>query len=136
MARKRIPIDYNQMDKLLALQATLQEVAFYFNCSEDTIERSVMRDKKMTFKEYREIKKQAGLISLRRAQWRKATEKMDTTMLIFLGKQYLGQTDKIETESNIDVKNDIDFSGFPDLPSKKLSEMAKMLLEEGDGDED
>ena len=51
MARKRIDIDFTQMDKLLAMQATLKEVAFYFNCSEDTVERATKREKGMTFEQ-------------------------------------------------------------------------------------
>ena len=39
--------------------------------------------------------------------------------------------DKIDISGKISTKQE-----FPDLPSEKLSEMAKMLLEEGDGDED
>ena len=122
MARVRIEIDYVSLDKLLAMQCTLEECAAFFDISEDTIERAVKRDKKMSFKEYRDIKKQAGSISLRRAQWKKATEKLDTTMLIFLGKQYLGQTDKTETESNINIQNEIDFSKFTDDELRKYME--------------
>lgn len=39
--------------------------------------------------------------------------------------------DKIDISGKISTKQE-----FPDLPSEKLSEMAKMLLEEGDDDED
>jgi len=38
-----------------------------------------------------------GRSSLRRMQW-KAAENGDKTMLVWLGKQYLGQRDKQETE--------------------------------------
>ena len=38
--------------------------------------------------------KKASLQSLRRAQWKVAVEKEDVKMLIWLGKQYLGQSEK------------------------------------------
>lgn len=120
MARKRIEIDYSSLDKLLGMQCTLEECAAFFNISEDTIERAIKRDKKMSFSEYRDIKKQAGSISLRRAQWKKATEKLDTTMLIWLGKQYLGQTDKQEIKTEF-KDTTADLSGFSTDELKDLA---------------
>ena len=96
MARPRTKIQYSQLDKLLGLQCTLKECAFYFNCSEDTIERAVKRDKDMSFAEYRELKRSAGLISLRRYQFQLAQK--SAVMAIFLGKQWLGQKDTTDTD--------------------------------------
>ena len=104
MARPRTKIQYSQLDKLLGLQCTLKECAFYFNCSEDTIERAVRRDKNTSFAEYRELKRQAGLISLRRSQFQ-LSEK-NPSMAIWLGKQYLNQNDTPSTDEQTLAKLD------------------------------
>ena len=119
MARKRIDIDFTQMDKLLAMQATLKEVAFYFNCSEDTVERATKREKGMTFEQYRDIKKQGGLISLRRNIWQMSAKV--PSVAIFLSKNYLGLTDKVENEVNVQSTTKIDFS---DISSDDLRRLA------------
>lgn len=98
MGRPQITIDWEQMDKLLAIQCTLREVSSWFDCSEDTIERCCKREKGVTFAEYFAIKRHKGLISLRRKQYEVAMAG-SIPMLIFLGKNYLGQSDKIETVS-------------------------------------
>ncbi len=117
MGRKKIDIDYRQLDKLLALQSTLKECAYYFNCSEDTIERCVKRDKGISFKEYRDLKKQAGLISLRRNQFQ-LSEK-NAAMAIFLGKNYLGQKDSID--SKVDITHNNPFLGLSTDELRKLA---------------
>ena len=91
MARPRIIVDWEHFDKLCAIQCTLVEIAEWFNCSVDTIERAVKREKKMGFAEYYKIKSSRGKISLRRQQF-KLAEKYPV-MAIWLGKQYLGQAD-------------------------------------------
>ena len=95
MARPRIKIDWDQFDKLAALQCTLKDIAGWFNCSEDTIELACKREKKMRFTEYYNKKRSSGLVSLRRKQYEKAMEG-NVVMLIWLGKQYLGQSEKVD----------------------------------------
>ena len=91
MARPRIEINREQFEKLCGLQCTLEEVANFFNCSSDTIERWCKREFKTGFKQVFEDKRSLGFISLRRSQWRLA--ETNAAMAIFLGKNYLGQTD-------------------------------------------
>lgn len=95
--RPRIKIDWDEFDKLCGLHCTLTEIASFFNCSEYTIERAVKREKKVTFAEHYKQKTALGRISLRRMQWKQA-ESGNTTMLIWLGKQELGQSDKSKSE--------------------------------------
>lgn len=94
MARPRIEIDKEQFEKLCSLQCALIEFASFFNCSEDTIERWCQREYKMSFAEVFALKRGVGKISLRRAQFRMA--ETNASMAIWLGKQYLGQTEKQE----------------------------------------
>lgn len=96
MARPRIEIDREQFEKLCSLQCTLTEIASFFNCSEDTIENWCKREYKKGFSDVFRIKRSVGKISLRRTQFQMAEH--NVTMAIWLGKQYLGQSDKQEVE--------------------------------------
>ena len=64
----------------------------------DTIENWCKRTYNETFSETFKKKCVAGKISLRRAQFRLAEK--SAAMAIFLGKNYLGQTDHVEVEDN------------------------------------
>lgn len=89
---KKIKIDWEEFDKLCAMQCTLPEIANWFGCSEDTIERRCKEEKKLKFAEYFNKKRVGGKVALRRAQFQSAT-KGNSSLLIWLGKQYLGQKD-------------------------------------------
>lgn len=94
MARPRIDIDREQFEKLCGLQCTKEEIAGYFDCSEDTIDRWCKREYKDSFAVVFSKRRVPGKISLRRSQFRMA--ETNPTMAIWLGKQYLGQTEKQE----------------------------------------
>ncbi len=95
MARKRIEIDQKEFEKLCELQCSLMEVASWFRCSEDTIQRWCKRTYKQTWTEVFETYRGHGLIRIRRIQMQLA--ETSPQMAIWLGKQYLGQKDKHET---------------------------------------
>lgn len=97
MARPRKEIDYATVEKLLHIQCTGEEIAAVLGINYDTLVSSIKRDHKMSYSEYSEQKKAGGKASLRRMQWKQA-ENGNTTMLIWLGKQMLGQSDKQQTE--------------------------------------
>jgi hypothetical protein len=111
--RPRIEIDWKVFDNLCAIHCTLEEIAGWFNCSEDTIERTVKREKKLSFADYYKTKAGAGNISLRRKQFKQA-EEGNVTMSIWLGKQWLGQADKLESKSDdtVLVKSDVDTANY------------------------
>lgn len=92
--RHKIEIDWKLFNGFCAMQCTLKEIACYFNCSEDTIERRVRQEKDVSFADYFGKKRITGLISLRRMQFKMAEK--SPAMAIFLGKNYLGQADKHE----------------------------------------
>lgn len=94
MARPRIEIDAETFKKLCGLQCTLSEIASFFNCNESTIERWCVRELKMGFAEAFKKHSASGKISLRRWQFKMAEH--NVSMAIFLGKNWLGQSDKIE----------------------------------------
>lgn len=96
MARPRIEIDKNEFEKLCGLQCPLDEIAGWFRCSEDTIERWCQREYDKGFAEVFAEKRGLGKIALRRAQFELA--KKNAAMAIFLGKNLLGQKDAVEYE--------------------------------------
>lgn len=94
MARPRKEIDQEQFEKLCYIHCTLKEIAGWFKCSEDTIERWCKRELEMSFADAYKTYSSDGNISLRRWQWKMAEH--NVSMAIWLGKQYLGQTDHQE----------------------------------------
>lgn len=103
------------------MQCTLEEICAWFECSEDTIERAVKREKGKSFADYFKEKRVAGLVSLRRAQMRAAI-KGNPTMLIWLGKQLLGQKEKHEVEHSGPSKGPITLKVIYEAPREHPKE--------------
>lgn len=95
MGRPRKEIDWKQFDKLCEILCTQEEIAAWFGVSVDTIERACEREYGLSFAEYYKTASAPGKISLRRKQWQ-AASKGSNVMLIWLGKQWLGQKDTPE----------------------------------------
>ena len=104
--RPKFIIDYALVEKLAQIMCTQEEIANFLGCSRDTL----LRDPR--FCDIYKKGLDSGKMSLRRAQFKMA--QTNTTMAIWLGKQYLGQTDKNETQydNNVKVKivNDLEES--------------------------
>ena len=111
--RPRKEIDQVQFEKLCAICCTQKEIADFFECSIDTVNRWCKRTYKLTFADTYEKKSVNGKISLRRWQL-KAAEAGNAALLIFLGKNMLGQTDKVETENKNDNSININVSAATD----------------------
>lgn len=105
MARPRIEIDQDTFEGLCEIHCTLKEVAGFFKCSEDTIERWCERTYGEGFADVFGKYCQAGKISLRRYQYQQA--QCNPKMAIWLGKQWLGQTEKIEAKAEIETFEDL-----------------------------
>lgn len=91
---------WDDFDKLCGIQCTLLEISQFFGVSEDTIERRVEETYSVKFAEHYKKKAAGGLISLRRKQYQTALSG-NISMLIWLGKQYLGQRDKHDTTHEV-----------------------------------
>lgn len=100
MARPVIEIKKEQFESLCNLQCTLDEIAGFFKCSKDTIERWCKRTYGEGFADIYKKYSQNGKISLRRYQYKLAEK--NASMAIWLGKQWLGQTDKIEATTSFE----------------------------------
>lgn len=89
------------------MQCTAVEIAGFFNCSVDTIERWCDRTYKMGFADCFKKFSAPGKISLRRKQYHVAMNG-NVSMLIFLGKQYLGQSDRAIAEPESEALTKLD----------------------------
>ncbi len=94
--RPRVDIDWHLVVNLLKIQCIGEEIAASMNISYDSLERRCKEDHGQSFAEWSSEKREGGKPSLRRAQWKKAVDDMNPTMLIWLGKQMLGQSDKVD----------------------------------------
>jgi hypothetical protein len=105
MGRHKLEINWEEFEKLCGYQCTLEEIASWYLCSGDTIERAVRRYYKKDFAEVFAAKRKRGRVSLRRKQYQLAMTG-NCTMLIWLGKQMLKQTDKVhnKNENSYDMK--------------------------------
>ena len=89
MARpKKYQIEPSQIQKLSALGCTNTEIADFFGCDESLIRKS--------YSEFLTKGRADMKIKLRKLQW-KSADKGNVTMQIFLGKNILGQQDRLET---------------------------------------
>ena len=101
MARPVKEINKEQFESLCNLQCTIEEIAGFFKCNRDTVDAWCKRTYGEGFSATYKKHSQNGKISLRRYQLRLAEK--NASMAIWLGKQWLGQTDKQEvmfTENN------------------------------------
>lgn len=94
--RPQKEIDKSQFEKLCGLQCTAEEICDWFEVSDKTLYRWCRKNYGDNFSVIFRQKRSKGKISLRRSQFRLAEN--NANMAIFLGKNYLGQTDKPEIE--------------------------------------
>lgn len=94
MGRPRKEIDKIEFEKLCGLQCTKEEMCGWFDVTDKTLESWCKRVYKKGFSEIFSEKRGKGKISLRRSQFKLAEK--SAAMAIFLGKNYLGQSDRIE----------------------------------------
>lgn len=94
MARPRKEIDQKLFEHLCATFNTLEDISYILEVSEDTIERWCKRTYGEGFADIYKKKSAKGRASLRKSQFEMARK--NTTMAIWMGKQYLGQKDQVE----------------------------------------
>ena len=100
--------DWKKIIGMIQIQCTAVEICGVFGISEDTLGRRIKETEWLEADNFAELYKKhqhEGRASLRRAQW-KAAQDGNSTMLVWLGKQVLGQRDK----------HDLEVAGNPDKP--------------------
>lgn len=102
--RREIIFDKEMFEDLCFIQCTQEEVAAFLGMSVDSLEKKVPEHYEgRTLSDVFAEKREGGHISLRRLQWQSA--KKNFVMQMFLGKQYLGQSDK----SDVNFKDRTDY---------------------------
>jgi len=109
MGRPRKEINWDLAEKAAALMCTGEEIAALQGVSYDTLERRVKELEEFdNFADWFKRHSAGAKKALRRAQFKNALEKNNATMQIWLGKQYLDQTDKNEAiVTNREIKVDV-----------------------------
>lgn len=97
-------IDAYTFEQLCSIQCTLQEISAFFMVTPPTMESWCVKRYNKPFEECFAQFSSKGKISLRRNQFRMSEN--NPTMAIWLGKQYLGQTDKNEMALQAEIPSD------------------------------
>lgn len=97
--RPKKGIDFEVLSELCRLHCTGEECASVLKVDYDTLNKRIQEKYGFGFSDYYKKQSGSGKVSLRRAQWRSALEG-NVAMMIWLGKQYLGQTEKTEMSHN------------------------------------
>jgi hypothetical protein len=108
--RPKVSIDWDEVGTMLEAGATAESIAASIGVSTDTLYNRCKSDLNSDFSAFSQQKKAKGLESLRAKQYAVAMEG-DKTMLIWLGKQRLGQSDKTETKNEHTI-----LDTFPEFP--------------------
>ena len=128
MARTRKEIDPKIFEALCRLQCTRNEICSFLDITDKTLNAWCKRTYGEDFSAVFAKKREGGKISLRRAQFRLAEK--NAAMAIFLGKQYLGQSDDPKPEAAAQNSD-----GFLEALSGSAAEDWKDESEEEDGGE-
>ena len=147
MGRPKIEIDFKTLDGMCAINCTQEEIASVLGISIDTLGRRIKEIHDMTFAEYYKKNSANGKMSLRRAQFDRAmgdkvdeykdefnekTKKFERVktgnkiwanngsvpMLIWLGKQWLGQSEQIQI-TETELASGFEISEFPSVQASE-----------------
>ena len=118
--RPKFEINWKHVDEMIAAGCVGTEIAAYYGMAPDTLYKQCDRTHQMTFSAYLQEKRPRGDALLRMAQFDEAIRKRDRGMLIWLGKQRLGQSDKEEVahKGNIPIQV-MNYSDQPIEPWKE-----------------
>ena len=138
--RKKISFDWAEVDKFLMSGCTGTQAASAVGISFETLSRRCLSEKKMGFGDYAAKKKQKGNSYLHAKQYQVAMSG-NTTMLVWLGKQRLGQSDQPQDKQEFNgslanlldvmhlIKSSDDFDALIGLAKKNADK--KQKIEEG-----
>lgn len=122
MGRPKIQIDRETFERFCEVFCTEADIAYLLKCSPDTILRWCQETYGTTFAEVYKRLSIAGKASLRRKQFDVAMSG-NATLLIWLGKQHLDQTEKVVQKTELTATANVKVE-----ESKALVEEFKSLL--------
>ena len=123
MARPKKKISQKQFESLCAIQCTKEEICDVLDVTEKTLNNWCKETYGVGFSLVFSQKRALGKASLRRNQW-KLAEKGNSTMLIWLGKQILKQSES-PTQDEIKLKE-------LELKEKEFALREKLLMKQLD----
>ena len=103
MSSKKAEIDWQMVGEYLNAQCSGVEIAEMIGIHENTLYNRCKDDLGLEFVAFSQQKKSEGRQSLKKRQYALAMSG-DKTMLVWLGKQYLGQKDRTEVQNNISIE--------------------------------
>ena len=131
--RKPFDFDLSEVEKLGMLGATREEMASWFGCAVRTVDRRMAKtdgDFRQSYdKGFGRLK-----ISLRRHQI-EAAKGGNITMLIWLGKQMLGQADRQEVKTEAEVVTREKTPELSPQDEEFLAKKARILAHVADGNQ-
>lgn len=120
MSMPKKKINQKQFEQLCQIQCTKDEICSVLDVSEKTLNNWCKDTYGETFSLVFRQKRQGGCASLRAKQWKLASK--SPAMAIFLGKQFLGQTDKVETHFDASEVNAINKAMITDVAKERRIE--------------
>lgn len=121
--RPKKEINQKQFESLCMIQCTETEICSVLDVDDKTLARWCKQTYRRNFSEVFREKREGGKASLRRNQWKMS--ETNPTMAIWLGKQYLGQSDK--REDKVEVGAD----GFLEAITKRMDDIKESgIIEE------
>lgn len=108
--RPPIEIDWKLVEQFATAGCSGVEIAGHLGVHYDTLYNRCEKKFGIKYTEYSQQFKEKGKALIKFAQFQKAITEKNPTMLIWLGKQYLGQRETIEHHHDGDIKiNGLDF---------------------------
>jgi hypothetical protein len=98
MARPKAIIDWDKAGEMIAAGCDGVQVAAFFGIKPDTLYFRCEQDNKRGFSEFLREKRASGDAAILKAQFDLALKDKNPTMLVWLGKQRLGQREKQDTD--------------------------------------
>lgn len=98
MGRPKAPIDWDKCGKLLEAGCDGVQCAAFFGIDDNTLYNRAKEDLNISFSDFLRQNRHKGDALIHAKQFECALEDKDKAMLIWLGKQRLGQRDKQEID--------------------------------------
>lgn len=102
MTRPKLNIDWKKVDHMLEAHCSCAEIASHLGIHPDTLRNRVTEEYNIGYSEYFRQKKEKGKSSLKVVQYQQAL-KGNNQMMIWLGKNWLGQKDEPKEEKEMDA---------------------------------
>lgn len=123
MARPKAIVDWKKVENYASTGATGTGIAKMLGIAEDTLRRRCRIDNKIGFSEFMQQKREVGFSSIRMKQFSVAMGG-NSAMLIWLGKQYLHQTEHGAMAEKVAVQEGLDLKS---LTKSELEELERLL---------